>query len=199
MGRSYTLPRTAERGSPVAPFPPWCGVAVLPALGRPAARAGLPDPVELLRMADAPGLAAGSAPGGTFGRRGVPDGASEAWQATQLASIIPPAARSTRREMADRPGAGQLSLSTWAPGPWPSRPVSSFSSHCKAVRVHDWSFLGTAIVRGARCPARKGGRGEDPRGRLLGSAAYPFRTAEWEEAPFMIIAVALAHSGGCPR
>jgi hypothetical protein len=93
-------------------------VAVLPALGCPAARAGLSDPVELLRMADAPGPPAGSAPGGAFGRRGVPDGASWAWQATHSASIIPPAARSTRREMAGRLSAGRLSLSTWAPGPW---------------------------------------------------------------------------------
>jgi hypothetical protein len=87
-------------------------VALLPALGWPAARAGMSDPIELLRIADALGLAAASAPGGTFGRRGVPDGASEAWQATHWASIIPPAARSTRREMADRLSAGQLSLST---------------------------------------------------------------------------------------
>jgi hypothetical protein len=90
-------------------------VAVLPALGCPAARAGLSDPVTPLRMAEAPGLAAASAPGGTFGRRGVPDGASGAWQATHSASIIPPAASSTRREMADRLSAGPLSLSTWAP------------------------------------------------------------------------------------
>jgi hypothetical protein len=85
-----------------------------------------------LRTADAPGLTAASAPGGTFGRRSDPDGASEAWQATHSASsMAPPAARSTRREMAGRLNVRQLSLSTQSPVRGPSQPASPFNPQYK--------------------------------------------------------------------